>query len=121
MTGSISESIDIGNRRYGDHVKTLEQTTTDEARAVQMFRALANPARYRIVALLAARNECIVGDLVDALPLAQSSVSEHLKVLKEAGIVQGTVDGPNRCYCIDPDAIAFLRGQLARLGQPSYC
>ena len=74
-------------------MKTLEQTT-DEARAVAMLRALANPARFRIVQLLAARNECIVGDLVEALPLSQSSVSEHLAVLKDAGIVQGTVDGP---------------------------
>src|SRR5438874_10322508 len=96
-------------------MKTLEQTTTDEARAVQLFRALANPARYRIVTILAARNECIVGDLVDELPLAQSSVSEHLKVLKEAGIVQGTVEGPNRCYCLDPEAFAFLQNVLGSL------
>lgn len=96
-------------------MKTLEQTTTDEARAVQMFRALANPARFRIVALLAARNECIVGDLVDALPLAQSSVSEHLKVLKDAGIVVGTIDGPNRCYCLDPKALRFLSAALLSL------
>jgi ArsR family transcriptional regulator, arsenate/arsenite/antimonite-responsive transcriptional repressor len=96
-------------------MKTLERTTTDEARAVRLFRALANPARYRIVELLAARNECIVGDLVDELPLAQSSVSEHLKVLKEAGVVHGTVDGPTRCYCLDPEALAFLRDTFARL------
>ena len=102
-------------------MKTLEQTTTDEARAVQMFRALANPARYRIVELLAARNECIVGDLVDALPLAQSSVSEHLKVLKDAGIVQGTIDGPNRCYCLDPEAFAFLRTVITRLESQACC
>jgi ArsR family transcriptional regulator len=102
-------------------MKTLEQTTIDEARAVQIFRALANPARFRIVELLASRSECIVGDLVDALPLAQSSVSEHLKVLKDAGIVQGTIDGPNRCYCLDPDAFAFLRDLAIRLGGQSRC
>jgi ArsR family transcriptional regulator len=90
-------------------MKTFEQATTDEARAVRIFRALANPARFRIVELLAARSECIVGDLVDALPPAQSSVSEHLQVLKEAGIVRGTIDGPHRCNCLDPDAFTFLR------------
>ena len=90
-------------------MKTLDATTIDEARAVQLFRALANPVRYRIVQLLAARNECIVGDLVEALPLTQSSVSEHLTVLKDAGLVQGTFDGPNRCYCLDPEAFTFLR------------
>ena len=102
-------------------MKTLAQTTTDEARAVRMFRALSSPARFRIVELLAARNECIVGDLVEALPLAQSSVSEHLKVLRDAGIVQGTIDGPNRCYCLDPDAFAFLREVIARLQNRACC
>ena len=102
-------------------MKTLAQTTTDEARAVRMFRALSSPARFRIVELLAARNECIVGDLVEALPLAQSSVSEHLTVLKDAGIVQGTVDGPNRCYCLNPEAFAFLRAVLGGLEAQACC
>jgi ArsR family transcriptional regulator len=121
MTAMLSETSDIGKRRQSTGMKTLEQTTIDEARAVQMFRALANPARYRIVELLAARRECIVGDLVDALPLAQSSVSEHLAVLKEAGIVQGTIDGPNRCYCLDPEAFAFLRTLITRLERQACC
>ena len=88
-------------------MKLLEQSV-DEARAVAMLRALANPVRFRIVQELARRTECIVGVLVDVLPIAQSTVSEHLKVLKEAGVVQGTVDGPNRCYCLDPEALRFL-------------
>ena len=102
-------------------MKTLEQTA-DEARTVRMLRALANPVRFRIVQILAARKDCVCGDLVDELPLAQSSVSEHLKVLKEAGIVQGSIDGPNRCYCLDPSAFAFLRellGGLALTPDPS--
>jgi ArsR family transcriptional regulator len=86
-----------------------------------MLRALANPARFRIVQELARHNECIVGDLVDVLPLAQSSVSEHLKVLKEAGIVRGTVDGPNRCYCLDPAALRFLSDTFAGLEQEACC
>ena len=97
-------------------MKTLEQTT-DEARAVTMLRALANPVRFRIVAELARRNECIVGDLVDVLPLAQSTVSEHLKVLKEAGIVRGAIDGPMRCYCLEPAAMRFLSATFAGLEQ----
>ena len=101
-------------------MKTLIQTA-DEAKAVAMLRALANPARFRIVQVLATRRDCVTGELVDALPLAQSSVSEHLKVLKDAGIVQGTVDGPNRCYCIDPDALAFLRGVLGGIEQQACC
>ena len=101
-------------------MKLLEQTT-DEARAVAMLRALANPARFRIVQELAARSECIVGDLVDVLPIAQSTVSEHLKVLKDAGIVQGTVDGPNRCYCLDPEALRFLSQLFTGLEQRVCC
>lgn len=100
-------------------MKTLEQTT-EEARAVMMLRALANPARFRIVQILAGR-ECVTGDLVVALPLAQSSVSEHLRVLKDAGIVQGTVDGPNRCYCLDPEAFRFLRSTFAGLEERACC
>jgi ArsR family transcriptional regulator, arsenate/arsenite/antimonite-responsive transcriptional repressor len=88
---------------------TSPSPTVDAERAVEMFRALGNPVRFRIVQSLARRGECIVGDLVLELPVAQSTVSEHLKVLREAGIVQGTVDGSNRCYCLDPDALATLR------------
>src|SRR5688572_27163790 len=84
----------------------------DEARAVELFRALANPIRFRIVQALAERGECIVGDLVLQLPVTQSTVSEHLKVLREAGVVQGTVDGSNRCYCLAPDALHTLRAVI---------
>lgn len=101
-------------------MKVLEQTI-DEARAVAMLRALASPVRFRIVRELAKRRECIVGDLVDVLPLAQSTVSEHLTVLKHAGIVQGTIDGPNRCYCLDPDALQFLTGMMSDLIPPACC
>jgi ArsR family transcriptional regulator len=115
MAAAVSETSDIGKSRYEDQMKTLDATTLDEARAVQLFRALANPARYRIVQHLAARNGCMVGDLVEVLPLTQSSVSEHLTVLKDAGLVQGTIDGPNRCYGLDPEAFAFLRTLMTDL------
>jgi ArsR family transcriptional regulator, arsenate/arsenite/antimonite-responsive transcriptional repressor len=77
-------------------MKTLDQTV-NEAQAVQMLRALGNPIRYRIVQLLAQRNTCVTGELVDELPLVQSTVSSHLKVLKDAGLIEGTVEGPNTC------------------------
>lgn len=101
-------------------MKTVEQTI-DEARAVTMLRALANPARFRIVQLLAARNACVCGELVDDLPLAQSTVSEHLKVLRDAGVVQGTIEGPNSCYCLDPQALGFLTSVFAALQQRVCC
>jgi len=89
-------------------MKTLEILTADEERAAAIFRALGSPARVRIVTELARRNVCVTGDLVDLLPLAQSTVSQHLKVLKEAGIVRGIVDGDTACYCLDPDAMRWL-------------
>ncbi len=101
-------------------MKTLDQTT-DEARAVAMLRALGNPARFRIVQLLAARNACVCGDLVSDLPLAQSTVSEHLKVLKDAGIVQGTIAGPNTCYCLDPTSLQFLASLFGSLQRGACC
>ncbi|HZP58378.1 MAG TPA: metalloregulator ArsR/SmtB family transcription factor [Dehalococcoidia bacterium] len=95
-------------------MKTIDQTDT-EARTVAMLRALAHPARFRIVRLLAERQACVCGDLVDELPLAQSTVSEHLKVLKDAGIVRGNIEGPNTCYCLEPDAIDWLGREFGAL------
>jgi DNA-binding transcriptional ArsR family regulator len=97
-------------------MKTLDQTV-NEAQAVQMLRALGNPIRYRIVQLLAQRNTCVTGELVDELPLVQSTVSSHLKVLKDAGLIEGTVEGPNTCYCLRRDAFAQLTAVLAGVGE----
>ncbi len=88
-------------------MKNIETLTGEEERAAAIFRALGNPARVRIVTELSRRQACVT-ELVDVLPLAQSTVSQHLKVLREAGIVRGNVEGPTACYCLDPDAIHWL-------------
>jgi ArsR family transcriptional regulator len=95
-------------------MKAIEQTSA-EARTVELLRAIAHPARFRIVKLLAARQSCVCGDLVGELPLAQSTVSEHLKVLKDAGVVRGTIDGPNTCYCLEPAALEWLQREFGAL------
>lgn len=64
-------------------------------------KAMGHPARIAILKVLARRNTCICGDIVDELPLAQSTVSQHLKELKSAGLISGTIDGPRSCYCIN--------------------
>ncbi|MFB6278572.1 MAG: ArsR/SmtB family transcription factor [Salinibacter sp.] len=93
-------------------------TTTDVAfsdtdrRLAQHLKALAHPARLAIVRLLAERDECVCGEIVDDLPLAQSTVSQHLKALKEAGLVRGTVEGRSTCYCLDPEAVRALDDDL---------
>jgi ArsR family transcriptional regulator len=71
--------------------------------------ALAHPARVRIVRLLLNRTSCMCGEIVEEMPLAQSTVSQHLKILKETGLVQGEVDGPRVCYCINPQAMSKLK------------
>lgn len=80
----------------------------DEALA-QLAKALAHPIRVQIVRILARTAGCVCGDLVEQLPVAQSTVSQHLKVLKDAGLVSGTIDGPRVCYCIDPEGLRRLR------------
>ncbi len=64
-------------------------------------KALSHPARIAILKVLAQRNECICGEIVEVLPLAQSTVSQHLKELKMAGLIDGSIDGPRSCYCIN--------------------
>ena len=90
-----------------DLVKDIQGLTEDEVRAAAVFRAMGNPARVRIVRELSMRKGCATGELVTLLPLAQSTISQHLKVLKEAGIVQGSPDDDG-CYCLDPEAVRWL-------------
>lgn len=87
---------------------------TDE-RLAALAWALAHPIRVRILRILLSRCACICGELVDQLPLAQSTVSQHLKVLKEAGLIQGEVDGPKVCYCVNPAGLAKLKELVAGL------
>jgi ArsR family transcriptional regulator len=69
----------------------------------------------QILRLLAQKSGCICGDIVDELPLAQSTVSQHLKVLKESGLIRGDVDGPRVCYCVEPRALRRLKALVGSL------
>ena len=77
--------------------------------------AVAHPARVRILSLLISRDTCVCGEIVDELPLAQSTVSQHLKILKESGLVEGEVDGPKVCYCVNPGKLKQLKALIAKL------
>ncbi len=79
----------------------------------EQAKALSHPARLAILRVLAERTTCMCGEIVDDLPLAQASVSRHLKTLKEAGLIKGEIDGPRVCYCIDWDATTDLRRRMA--------
>ncbi len=87
----------------------------DDDMLATMAKALGHPVRVKLLRLLAARDTCINGDLVSELPLAQSTVSEHLRILRGAGLVQGETDGPRTRYCISPAGVAALKAGIASL------
>lgn len=78
-------------------------------------KALGHPIRIRIIQILLATDACMCGQIVDQLPVAQATVSQHLKVLREAGLVRGEIDGPRVCYCVDRPALARHQALLAVL------
>ena len=94
---------------------SLATETTTEQEVAVLTKALANPARVRIMRLLLADDACYCGQLVDELGLAQATVSQHLKMLKDAGLIRGDIDGPRICYCIAPQALRRLRALVGSL------
>ncbi len=78
-----------------------EEFTQKEQDLANFAKAIGHPARIAILKVLAQKNECICGEIVEILPLAQSTVSQHLKELKNAGLIDGSIDGPRSCYCIN--------------------
>jgi ArsR family transcriptional regulator, arsenate/arsenite/antimonite-responsive transcriptional repressor len=102
------------DRRELPDLRPVEGAEADEELAT-LAKALGHPARVQIMRLLVRREACICGDIVDELPLAQSTVSQHLKVLKEAGLVRGDIDGPRVCYCVEPRAMRRLKALVGGL------
>ncbi|SMF25901.1 ArsR/SmtB family transcription factor [Pseudobacteriovorax antillogorgiicola] len=90
-----------------------------DERMASLCKALAHPARVRILSFLIERRECISGDLAEHIPLAASTISEHLRILKSVGLVQGTVDGPRRCYCVDGEVLKEWQDLVCDLQAPS--
>jgi len=95
-------------------LRPVEGPRADEELAA-LAKALGHPARVQIVRLLVRREACMCGDIVDELPLAQSTVSQHLKVLKEAGLIRGDIDGPRVCYCVEPRVLRRLKALVGSL------
>ncbi|MEX1040859.1 MAG: metalloregulator ArsR/SmtB family transcription factor [Pirellulaceae bacterium] len=87
----------------------------DAQRLADLAWAVAHPARVRILRLLIDRTACVCGEIVDQLPLAQSTVSQHLKILKQSGLIRGEVDGPKVCYCVDREQLEQLKSLIAAL------
>jgi ArsR family transcriptional regulator len=89
--------------------------TADEELLAELAKAVGHPARVRILRFLGERDACMCGDIVEHLPLAQSTVSQHLKILRDAGLIHGEIDGPRTCYCIDQAAFKRLKVLIAGL------
>jgi ArsR family transcriptional regulator len=98
----------------GPDLRPVEGADADQELA-SLTKALGHPARVQIMRLLVRREACVCGDIVDELPLAQSTVSQHLKVLKEAGLIRGEIDGPRVCYCVEPRTLRRLRSLVGSL------
>jgi DNA-binding transcriptional ArsR family regulator len=105
-----------------------DEFTQKEQAMAALAKALSHPARIAILKVLAQKNECICGEIVHLLPLAQSTVSQHLKELKKAGLISGETDGPRSCYCINwktfekfMGEFSFLFSKLKRQNEKACC
>ena len=94
---------------------TLDITGAEQERLVKMFKALGNSSRFEVMKYLVTHPGCITGDIVEFLPLAQATVSQHLKVLREAGWITGEVEGPATCYNLNEANIAWFREKVGEI------
>ncbi len=92
-----------------------EEFAVKEQSLAAFAKALSHPARIAILTVLAKKNECICGEIVEVLPLAQSTVSQHLKELMNAGLIEGSIDGPRSCYCINWKAFEKFNTEFSSL------
>ena len=95
--------------------RRAHELPASDADLARLAKAVGHPARVHILRLLLSRDSCYCGEVVDELPLAQATVSQHLKVLRDAGLIQGEIEGPRVCYCANPDRLVQLVGLLAGL------
>lgn len=114
MKASPAAEPACGAALDGPDLRAVEGPEAD-AELAEFAKALGHPARVQILRLLVRKNACICGQIVDELPLAQSTVSQHLKVLKESGLIRGEVSGPRTCYCIEPRAVRRLKALVGSL------
>jgi len=92
-----------------------EEFTKDDIWLADVSKALSHPARIKILKILTSINSCMCGDIVDLLPLSQSTVSQHLKELKRVGLVTGEIEGPKVCYCVDNKNLQKAKKELDKL------
>jgi len=96
-------------------ISKKEEFSKEDIWLADITKALSHPARIRILKILTELNSCMVGSLVDKLPLAQATVSQHLKELKRVGLISGEIDGPKICYCVNHKVLQKAKNQLDKL------
>ena len=99
----------------GDVPAAPQLSPGDDEQLAALCRALGHPHRVHILRFLLSQQACFAGEIAEQLPLAASTVSQHLRHLKDAGLIVGEVDGPRRCYCVAPDALARLKQLVGAL------
>ncbi|MBX3009309.1 MAG: winged helix-turn-helix transcriptional regulator [Melioribacteraceae bacterium] len=99
----------------------LDEFTQDEIWIADVAKALSHPARVSILKILAHKNVCVCGDIVELLPLAQSTVSQHLKELKRVGLIEGEIEGPKVCYCLNNKTMEKAKEELNKLFKKVCC
>ena len=93
----------------------------DDKLIANLAKALSHPARVKILSILNEKNVCMCGEIVELLPLAQSTISQHLKELKKVGLIRGDIDGPKICYCLDKNVIVKAREMFTNLFESITC
>ena len=102
-------------------VSKKEDFTQEEIWLADVSKSLSHPARIKILKMLNEMNSCMVGSLVDKLPLAQATVSQHLKELKRVGLIDGEIDGPKVCYCVNNKVLSKAKNELDKLFKKIGC
>lgn len=115
MGGSMSETERLCCEPLGEEFAAPASEEEANEALASFAKALGHPARVAILKLLLRRKACVCGEIVDELPLAQSTVSQHLKQLKKAGWIRGDVDGPRVCYCVEPSAMRLFKSLVVDL------
>jgi predicted transcriptional regulator len=96
-------------------IAKTEEFTQEDIWLADVAKSLSHPARIRILKILTRMDACMVGDIVDLLPLAQATVSQHLKELKRVGLIQGEIDGPKICYCVNNKNLIKAKSALDKM------
>lgn len=103
------------SRKCEPVARSRPRVKVDEEALALMCKALAHPARVKLLNYLADYGTCYFGKLTDILPLAPSTISQHVTILKEAGLIEGSADSQRTCYCVKPERLQQLKGMIADL------